>query len=355
MSEKTVLVVGGCGFLGYHIVDAFLQDPAWSSIHVMSRNPSRNQIEGAQYHSGSLTSFEQVQSVLSEVQPSLIIHTASPTATGNAGDSHFYEINVKGTQNLLKAAVASDHVKMLIYTSSVEVMEGLSHDFITEDAPLCTTTSRAVYYAKTKAMADQAVLDASGKSGLRTLCLRFPGAYGERDSQAVPGSLRALQEGRHRYQIGDNKSLFDWVSAGNVARSHLLAAQALLRQPEDGGGKVDGEAFFITDGNSIPFWDFQRLIWYAAGDRTAPEKITVVPAWFMLNLASAVEWLYWAFTLGLKKPQVFRRQIMVYTCYPRTYSIEKARKRLGYRPVDDRAEQIQRGLEWARRMQKEAA
>ena len=355
MSEEKVLVVGGCGFVGYHIVNAFLQNSAWSSVHVMSRNPSRNQVDGAYYHNGSLTSFEQIQSLLAHVQPSLIVHTASPTGTGDPGDRrYFHNINVKGTQNLLKAAIASNHVRSFIYTSSVEVMEGASHNFVTEDAQMFTMTSRADYYAKTKAVADQAVLDANGVGGLRTLCLRLCGVYGERDSQNIPGALNVLQEGRQRYQIGDNKTLFDFVSAPNAAQSHLLAADALRRQPEDGRARVDGEAFFITDGRPTLFWDYQRQIWSAAGDKTAPEDITVIPAWLVLNLASLVELLYWAFTLGLKKPKVFRRQILAYTCTTRTYSIKKARERLGYKPVDDRDKQIQKGLEWARRTPKEA-
>lgn len=355
MSEGIVLVVGGCGFVGYHIVNTFVQNSTWSSVHVMSRDPTRNQIEGAHYHSGSITSFEQIQSLLVEIQPSLIIHTASPIATGDARGDHFYDINVKGTQNLLKAAVASNHVKMFIYTSTVEVMKGSSHVFLKEGDQLYTANSRAEYYAKTKALADQAVLNTNDKGGLRTVCLRLTLVYGERDNQCIPGNLHALEKGRNRYQIGDNKSLFDCVSATNVAQSHLLAAQALLQQSEDESRKVAGEAFFITDGNPTPFWTFLRLIWNAAGDKTAPEDVTVIPAWFMLSLASAVEWLYWAFTLGLKRPKVLRRQTMIYTCYPRTYSIEKARARLGYEPVDDRDEQIQKGLNWARRTQKEAA
>lgn len=355
MSEKRVLVVGGCGFVGCHIVNAFIQDSNWSSVHIMSRNPSRNQVEGAHYHIASITSFKQLRSLLAEIQPGLIIYTALPFGSGDAGDDHFHQINVKGTRNLLAAAIASDHVKAFIYTSSVEVIEGSSHNFMTEDAQMCTNSLRAGYYAKTKAMADQAVLTTNGRGGLRTLCLGLAGVYGECDSQVIPGTLDALQKGHQRYQIGDNKSLFDWVSAANVAQSHLLAAKALLRQPDDGNGEVDGQAFFITDGNPVPFWTFECLIWSAAGDRTTPEEVTVVPAWFMLNLASLVEWLYWAFTLGLKRPKVLRRQTMIYTCYPRTYSIEKARERLRYEPVDDRDEQIQRGVEWALGVQKEAA
>lgn len=316
--------------MGYHIVNTFIQDSTWSSVHVMSRDPSRNRVEGAHYHSGSLTSFEQLQSLLADIQPGLIINCASPLSAGKNNDRrHFYDINVKGTDNLLKAALASDHVRSLIYTSSMEVMEGSLHDFIKEDAPTVTNAFRAEDYAKSKAIADQAVLNANGMGGLRTLCLRLGGVYGDRDSQNIPKCLRVLPEGRQRYQVGDNKNLFDWVSATNVARSHLLAAKTLLRQPGDGSAKVDGEAFFITDGNPIPFWTFQRLIWSAAGDKTTPEEVTVVPAWFVLNMASAIEWLYWAFTLGLKRPEYFWRSIMTYACRTRTYSIEKARQRLG--------------------------
>ena len=355
MSKRNVLVVGGCGFVGYHIVNAFVQDSTWSSIHVMSRNPSRNQVIGAHYHKGNLSSFQELQSLLAEIQPSLIINTASPTSAGNARDDYFHEVNVKGTRNLLKAAVASDYVKIVIYTSSVEVMEGASHNFLTEDAQMRTATSQGDAYAITKAVADQAVLDANGKGGLRTLCLRLAAVYGERDSQLIPGAAEALQQRHHRYQIGDNKSLFDWLSAANAARSHLLAAKAVLHQPQDGSQRVDGEAFLITDGNPVPFWTFQRLIWSALGDRTPAEEVTVVPAWLMLNLATVVEWLYWVFTLGLKRPKILRRQTMIYTCYPRTYSIAKAKTRLGYKPLDDRDEQIQRGVEWVQRKHPKAA
>ena len=356
MSEQRVLIVGGCGFVGYHIVNAFIQDSTWSSVHVMSRNPSSNQVKGAQYHSGSLTSFEQLRYLLAEIQPTLIINAASPVAAGkSSGGRHFEEINVKGTQNLLKAAIASDPVRAFIYTSTVEVMEGESHSFITEEAQMFTIASRGDYYAKTKAIADQAVLDANGMGGLRTLCLRLAVVYGDHDSQLIPISVGALQEGRQRWQIGENNSLFDAVSATNAARSHILAAKALLWQAKDGSAKVDGEAFFITDGNSVPFWTLERQIWSAAGDKTTLKEVTVVPAWFFLALASAVEWLYWVFTLGLIRPKILRRQVMARTCYPRTYSIRKARDRLGYEPVDDRDEQIQKGVERVLRMQNVAA
>ena len=163
-----------------------------------------------------------------------------------------------------------------------------------------------------------------------------------------------LRQGRQYVQIGDNASLFDAVSATNAAAAHVLAARVLLTGTAGPAGqRVDGEAFFITDGTPMPFWDFQRKIWATAGDRTPLDQVKIVPAWFVLALASTVEWLFWIFTLGRKRPRTFRRHFIEYTCMSRTYSIEKPRERLGYVPARDMDENIEKGVKWALRNMKE--
>ena len=66
----------------------------------------------------------------------------------------------------------------------------------------------------------------------------------------------------------------------------------------------------------------------------------------MLGLASTVEWVYFVFTLGQKRPKMLRRFFIEYTRLQKTFSIEKARKRLGYTPVDDRDGTIRAAVEW---------
>lgn len=217
-----------------------------------------------------------------------------------------------------------------------------------ESAPLHTATSQASYYSRTKAIADASVLAANNPRGLRTACLRLVAVYGERDNQVIPGVLGALRVGRQRFQIGDNSNLTDWVSAGNVATAHLLAAKALQADVEGRAGpKVAGEAFFISDGASLPFWDFQRKVWAAAGDRTPATDVRVVPGWLVLALASIVDWIFWIFTLGLMRPKIFTRHLIEYACLSRTYSIDKARERLRYVPARDMDTTIQEGVDWA--------
>ncbi|KAL8636340.1 MAG: hypothetical protein Q9228_006254 [Teloschistes exilis] len=345
MSKQSVLVIGGCGFVGFHIVKALLEHRVWS-VHVISRNPSQNRVEGAHYHTGSILVPQQIQCTLAAVAPAVIIHAASPLPSGDGGgERQFQETNVQGTKNLLQLAI-TNHVKAFIYTSSWTVIDAPSIELATETIPIYTVTSRADYYAKSKAIADQMVLDSNGCGGLRTLCLRPAAVYGERDGQMIPEMLKSLRQGQHQYQIGHNTNLFDFVSASNVALAHLLAVKALLSDPDKARPKVDGEAFFITDGRPIPFWSFPHKVWAAAGVELKPDEVTVVPPWFMLTMASLIEWIYWIFTLGLKTPKAWRRQTLSYTCEPRTCSIAKARRDLGYIPLDDRDEQIKKGVEW---------
>ena len=87
LAKAGVLVVGGCGFVGFHVVKALLEEGGtWPCVHVMSRDPTPcNQLAGASYHVGDMTSAEQVRTLLDEIRPSTVIHAASPIATGNTG------------------------------------------------------------------------------------------------------------------------------------------------------------------------------------------------------------------------------------------------------------------------------
>ena len=182
---------------------------------------------------------------------------------------------------------------------------------------------------------------------LRTLCLRPPVIYGERDGQLIPGVLAILQDKKTHIQLGDNTNLYDSIYVGNAALAHVTAAKALLRN-DASNLKVDGEAFFITDDAPIPFWDFQRKIWAAAGDRTLLAKVYIVPAWVGMAIATVVECLFWVFTLGQKlPPKTLRRDVLRYAFTNRTFCIEKAKGRLGYKPLIDTDEGIKRGVEWA--------
>ena len=75
--------------------------------------------------------------------------------------------------------------------------------------------------------------------------------------------------------MGDNTNLWDFTYVDNVVHAHLLAAENLLTPEKDLiAGSAAGEAFMITNGQPIYFWDFARGVWAAFG-HVNPNKIYI--------------------------------------------------------------------------------
>ncbi|TEY43681.1 hypothetical protein BOTCAL_0363g00020 [Botryotinia calthae] len=287
MENEVVLSTGGCGCMGHHIVQAVLQEPSFKSVHVFSRNPTINLLPGVSYHAGSLISPREISILFQLIKPTLIFHVASPVSFGNtANASLFNEVNVRGTQNLLDCAAKSLYTKALVYTSSTTVSKP-PYDLNDETQPLIDLNSKADfnYYTVTKAIADIAVMKTNNPRGLRTCCLRFAPIYGKHDVQMIPGTLGVLQEEYHHSQSGDNTALMDFVSVSNSAKAHVLAGKTLFDELQAGNSinektypKIAGEAFFITDGNPVHFWDFAHKVWAAYGTTVERKDIRVLPA-----------------------------------------------------------------------------
>lgn len=119
----SVLVVGGCGFLGHHIVDRLLAKDDNIRISVMGRSNARHRRPRVEYMEGDLLSESAVQSIVHKVKPQVVINTVAPITYPQSGtpDSH-YKINVEGTSDLLEAAAACPATAAFIYTSSAHTV-----------------------------------------------------------------------------------------------------------------------------------------------------------------------------------------------------------------------------------------
>ncbi|KAI4189598.1 MAG: hypothetical protein LQ346_005084 [Caloplaca aetnensis] len=344
-SLESVLVVGGCGFLGYEIVRSLTEELS-CSVAVLSRTPREPRVDGVSYHTCDITHIDALRALFLQLQPRVVIHSASPLFFQDHIDqAALHRINVNGTRNLLEVATTTKSVRAFVYTSSSAVHARSAGSFLTENAPLVDRSASSDGYSISKALADTMVLHANGPE-LQTLCLRLPAIYGERDTQLIPGSLAVLRDQKTHIQLGDNSNLYDAIYVGNAASAHLDAAKALLRA--DATMRVDGEAFFVTDDAAVPFWDFQRKIWAAAGDTTELKEVQVIPAWVGMAMAALVEYLFLIFTLGrVSPPKTLRRSVLRYAIEDRSHCIDKAKERLQYRPLIDTDEGVRRGVAWA--------
>ncbi|CAM1502493.1 Fc.00g044770.m01.CDS01 [Cosmosporella sp. VM-42] len=343
----TTLVVGGCGFLGYHLVRHLLQDEECSAVYAMDRDVQNdNKHDGAVYVRGDITDGGTIHALIAKIQPTAIFHIASPHASLPASRNiEFEQTNVKGTQILLTAAAESDSVQAFIFTSSVDIYANPPHEDVDETHPLWSPTDKSNEYNRTKSIADCLVREANGPK-LRTVTLRPGHAYGERHVQGLVEVLDMCCDGQKLIQVGKGENLMEVVSADNVAIAHLLAAKALL-DPSRAAGKVDGEGFNVSDGAPVLFWHHIKMIWKEARGEDALANITVLPAWVMAVAVILVEWALWIFTLDtVKPPTTLRRVSLDYCTQTHTYSIEKARERLLFKPEADHDAILAQSARW---------
>jgi sterol-4alpha-carboxylate 3-dehydrogenase (decarboxylating) len=148
-----VLVVGGCGFLGSHIVNLIVKRHPDSQISVLDlrTNANRHTDSSISYHDGDITDLVSMQVLFAKIKPDVVIHTASPHF--NLSPQIHDKVNVDGTRNLLKAAQDSG-VKAFVYTSSASVIFGPAVELVNADEswPLITGDAQPEYYTTTKVM-----------------------------------------------------------------------------------------------------------------------------------------------------------------------------------------------------------
>jgi sterol-4alpha-carboxylate 3-dehydrogenase (decarboxylating) len=331
-----VLVVGGCGYVGYNLVNLLRSESTCSAIHVLSRNPKKNLYPEVEYHAGDITNYEQVTKVLSEVKPRVIFHTASPDYV--EPDKVLWHTNVDGTRVLLNCATENPAVRAFVYTSSDSVVVPNEERVNEETGKLHTEKTATYTYCKTKAIADAEVQVANSPPKLSTIVLRVPGMYGERDPKVTGTILGMLKNKQQNMQIGNDKPLFEFCFIESACTAHILAAKALLEDPKSSErlkkGKVDGEVFLISDDASLSWFSFARKVFAFAGHPVAKKDITVVPYSLAMLFTVIGEWTYWIFTLGTKMP-VARRQGILHLAGGTHWDITKAKERLGFEPVVD--------------------
>jgi sterol-4alpha-carboxylate 3-dehydrogenase (decarboxylating) len=163
VSEKkpelgSVMVIGGCGFLGHHVVRLLLRDYT-CSVSVVDLRCTRNRrpdSDGVAYYEADITDVEKLETIFAKAKPDVVIHTASPPAQSSDSVSHalFKKVNIDGTAAVVKACQQMG-VKALVYTSSASVMSDNRSDLINADErwPVIRGKDQSEYYSETKVQA----------------------------------------------------------------------------------------------------------------------------------------------------------------------------------------------------------
>ncbi len=269
MTER-VLVTGGAGFVGSHLVDLLLERPD-TSVAVLDRlstGGSRANVE----HYERNPRFAFVRGDVNDVgavddlvrQADAVIHAAAESHVDRSIDAprEFLESNLLGTQTVLEACRAHGTRMLMISTDEVYGAGDPDGGLFEEDHALVPRSP----YAASKAAADLLCHAYHATYGLPVTVVRGTNAFGPRQiERVVPTYTIAALEGRPIPVYGEGKQRREFLHVGDWVRAALL----VLEQGEP------GLVYNIGEGHELENLELARRICALAG---APESlITFVP------------------------------------------------------------------------------
>jgi nucleoside-diphosphate-sugar epimerase len=254
-----------------------------------------------------------------------VLHVAAVYRTAGHPDAYYREVNVNGTVRLLEAA-ATARVRRFVHTSTVGVHGHIAHPPADETAPLAPGD----IYQATKAEAETLALRFHRERGLPVAVVRPGAIYGPGETRLLK-LFRAIARGRYAV-VGSGRTFYHPVFIDDLVDGFLLA----LDRPE-----AAGEAFLICGPSYVSQDDLGALIARATGGRVLPFHVPSAPIQWAGDVVEAI-----CVPLGVEPP-LHRRRVDFWT-KSRAFSIDKARRRLGYAPKVDLEEGIARTAAWYR-------
>lgn len=243
-----VLVTGGAGFIGSHVVKALLEENY--SILVIDKQILPNSLF-AQENLEKKVTFAQMDlrnkasvfTFIKKYKPPHIFHLAAQTLVTQAYRHPLATLNtnIMTTVNILEAARESGYIQSIIVASSDKAYGKTSRAY-TEDAPLRGDHPYDVSKASTDLIA-QAYFKTYR---LPVVITRFGNVYGEGDlyfDRIIPGICQAIIKRKTLAIRSDGKYVRDYIYVKDVANGYMF----LLKQ----GQKVNGEAYNFSSPETL--------------------------------------------------------------------------------------------------------
>ena len=324
------LVTGGCGFVGAAIVRALKE--RGDEVIVLDLAPECP-VDGVDYRRIDITDKAAVTEACRGVDT--VIHNASIVHTKQNKQDVIWAVNLGGTENMVAAAQQNGVPRFIYISSGSVVYEGKDIENGDESLPYSSVSQAP--YADSKIAAEKLVIAENGKHGLATCALRPHVVFGPGDNRFMPTLIKKGRNGQLRVQIGRGVWLSDYTYVSNMTDAVLLADEALA---EGGLNSVAaGQAYFITNGEPMPFWDFIRKVaarlGYPPVKYTAPKSLVYAIAAVQVGIDTLKGGT-------LNAEDGLTRFAIRYMCTHHYFSIEKARRDLGYNPSVSVEEGIER-------------
>ena len=260
---KSVLVTGGAGFIGSHLVKEYLAKEAGKVVVFDDFSTgTMNNLEHLDDNrlkivEGSVLNEEKVNYIVKEEQIQIIDHLAAELEvyTGIKDSKEDANINIFGTLNVLDAALRNNIDKVL-FASSGAVYGEAKYVPVDEKHPLEPHWP----YGVSKLSAERYVLQYHKLFGLNTTAFRYSIVYGPMEWFGRVLTMfikRIFLEHKPPVVFGNGKQVRDFVYVKDVARAHMLAIE---------NDSSEGHVFNIGSGKGISISELAGLLVDISGE-----------------------------------------------------------------------------------------
>ncbi|HEX7972832.1 MAG TPA: SDR family NAD(P)-dependent oxidoreductase [Anaerolineales bacterium] len=294
MNHGATLITGGAGFIGCNLADTLLENGDRVLVFDnLSRKGSQANLEWLQsrhgrafnFIEGDVRDFTSLSQAMQGVQ--VVYHLAAQTAVTRSVEFPWedFDINARGTLNVLEAARLQPEHPVVFYSSTNKVYGALEGARVLDDGtryslpdyPIGIDETYPVDfhspYGCSKGAADQYMHDYARIYGIPTVVFRQSCIYGQRqfgveDQGWVAWFVIASILGYPITIYGDGKQIRDILNVKDLVRAYILATEAIDR--------TAGQIYNIGGGpaNALSIWaEFGSLLCDLLGNDLRPEKI----------------------------------------------------------------------------------
>lgn len=257
VERKTVLITGGAGFIGSHLVEEYLANKAGKVVVFddfstgTTKNLEHIEDNRLEIVESTVLDREKLNCTVKEEQIQIIDHLAAELEvyTGIRDSEKDARINIFGTLNVLNAAL-QNNVEKVLFASSGAVYGEAKYMPIDESHPLEPHWP----YGVSKLSAERYVLQYHRLFGLNTTAFRYSIVYGPREWFGRVLTMfikRVFLEDRSPVVFGDGKQVRDFVYVKDVAKAHMLAID---------NDSSEGQVFNIGSGRGISIDELAQLL-----------------------------------------------------------------------------------------------
>lgn len=224
MSTK-ILVTGGAGFIGSHLVDRLIQEGnEVIVVDNLSTGKRKNVNKKAQFYKMDIQS-KRIERVFRNERPLIVVHLAAQMSVRHSTDDPGFDaqVNILGTINVLEHAVKQG-VRKVTFASSGGVVYGEQEIFPAAESHRTEPLSP---YGISKLAGEKYLAYYANATGLRYVALRFANVYGPRqDSEGEAGVVaifsKQMLEGGQPIVNGTGKQTRDFIYVDDVVEAILV-------------------------------------------------------------------------------------------------------------------------------------